>query len=97
MPDTLTSLPGEMPPASAKYASIGLALRPERQAGVAERHQHQARHQDDAEDTGADRDLPVDQLSLTGAHLPLDGSGGPPNGIRMSLPAGPLNFILTEQ
>ena len=34
---------------------VGLALRPERQVAVAERHQHQAAHQHDAEDAGAER------------------------------------------
>ncbi|OOK74483.1 hypothetical protein BZL29_4731 [Mycobacterium kansasii] len=31
------------------------------------------------------------------AHLPLLGSGWPPIGIRMSLPAGPLILIVTVQ
>ena len=38
-----------------------------------------------------------DAASLYEEHLPFDGSGGPPNGIRMSLPAGPLIFIRMEQ
>ena len=46
---------GHDPGGVGEEGVVVAALRPERQIGVAERHQHQADHQHDAEDAGAQR------------------------------------------